>query len=135
MNVGIICGCNGWFWVGLYNLIQENSCGGETVGSMTYRSPFGLFFSSSFLGSMVVEVNFSTTGHFFCFLDTLGLSSTVHFIPKILLLNPSLVKSCFKSMIPEQFQISPLCGGYNVTEPYDVIEVGEFDKGFKVDGG
>ena len=132
MNVGIICGCNGWFWVGLYNLIQENSCGGETVGSMTCRSPFGSFFSSSFLGSMVVEVNFSTTGHFFCFLDTLGLSSTVHFIPKIPLLSPSLVKSCFKSTIPEQFQISPfLCGGYNIAELYDVVEVGEFNKGFK----
>jgi hypothetical protein len=118
----------------LHIFVGESGYRDETVGSMTYRGPLGSLFSSSFLNPVTVKVDFGTTGSFFCFLDTLGLSSKIHFIPKIPLLSPSLVKTCFKSTIPKKLQVSPfLCGGCSIAEPENIIEVGEVDKGFKID--
>jgi len=44
-----------------------------------------------------------------------------------------LVKTCFESTIPEEFQVSTfLRRGYSVAEPDNIVEVGKVDKGFEI---
>src|ERR1700678_3424038 len=62
---------------------------------MTFRGPYQLLISPSLLNSMAVEVNIDTTGSFFRFLNTLGLSFEIHFLSFFLstsvFLSPPLV--------------------------------------------
>src|SRR5882762_1607376 len=115
-------------------MVGENGYRGEAVGSVTCRNPFGLLFSPSFLNSVTVAINFRITGCFLCFLDTLCLSATIYFIPKVPLLGPSLVETRFECTIPKQFEVSPiLCGGCCIAEPENIVKVSEFDESFEVD--
>jgi hypothetical protein len=59
LSTGIARGCSGWFRVNLYDFVRENGTGGETVMSMTCRSPFQSLFASTFLQREGVEVDFS----------------------------------------------------------------------------
>src|SRR6266700_3295068 len=137
LNVGITGGCNGHFWVSLYDFVSENGDGCNAVGAMACRDPFGLLFGSSFLSSMMVVVNFGTPNSCFCFLNTLGLSFEIHLLPFFIsassLLSLPFVHTSFKCAIPKKFQVPPfLRRGYSIAKPNDIINVGEVDKGFEV---
>jgi hypothetical protein len=76
---------------------------------MACRGPFQLLLCSSFLNTLTVEINFDAIGSFFSFLDTMGFPSKIHLIPKIPLLIPSLVETCFKSTIQRSLRFLPSC--------------------------
>ena len=103
---------------------------------MTGGGPFQSLLSSSFLSPKMIKVDFSITGSFFCFLDTLGLSSEIPFLPFLIPTSPlglSLVKTCFKSMIPEKLQVSFFsCRGCSITKPNNVVNVSKGDEHFKI---
>jgi hypothetical protein len=139
LGTGVAHGRSGWFRVDLDDFVGENSNGGETVGSMTCRGPFGSFFGSSFLNSVAVEIDFSTSSSCFCFPDTIGLSSKIHLIHKVPLLVPSLVEACFKSTVPEKLQIpSFVCGHHSVENRRTLSRSAgsvNISKSMEVDGG
>ena len=136
LDRGVTCGCGGWFGISLCTFISKNGYGGEAVESMASWSPFWSLFGSSFLNSVTVEVDFGAAGCFLCFLDTLGLSLTVNLIPKIPLLFPSLVETCFESAIPKKLQVPSFSHrGNSIKKPGNVVEVSKVDKCFKIDGG
>jgi len=138
MNASIAGGSGGRFRVGLYRCIGENGNGLETVGSMTSGGPFQSLLGSSFLSSTRIEVDFGASSSCFRFLDTLGFSLEIDFLPFFIPtspLSPSLVKTCFESTIPEKLQVSSFsrrrCG---IAKPNNVVDVGEGDECFKIDG-
>ena len=105
---------------------------------MTGGGPFQSLLGSSFLGPKTKKVNFSIFSSFFRFLDTLGLSSEVVFLPFLIPSSPlgsSLVKTCFESTIPEKLQISSFsrrrCG---IAKLNNVVDVGKGDEHFKING-
>ena len=138
MNASIAGGSGGRFRLSLCHCVGENGDGLETVRSMTCGGPLQSLLGSPFLGSTAIKVDVGISGGCFRFLNTLGLSSKIAFLPFFIPtspLGPSLVKTCFESTIPKKLQVSSFsrrrCG---IAKPNNVVDVGEGDECFKIDG-